>query len=196
MGRPSREAEILAAALSEFAERGYDAARVREIARRAGLSDAALYSHYASKEALALALFCKHIARYADALEAVAAAGISAEIQVRGIALRSLEVFLEEPDAFAFVMSHQARFIGALPARFPYPIRIVERVIRDGQKDGSVRPGAVRLLAALVFGCVMQPIRTLLEAPPGTISLRSDGAQALIARAAWAAVAGEVAAES
>ncbi len=45
-------AEIRAAALELFAERGVDATSLREIAERIGITKAALYYHYASKDAL------------------------------------------------------------------------------------------------------------------------------------------------
>jgi AcrR family transcriptional regulator len=190
MARPSRDNEILAAALAVFVERGYDGARVRQIAERAGVSDAALYSHHKSKEDVALALFRRHITRYAQALEEVAAdTGLGVEERIRRVAWRTLQAFTEEPEAVGFVITHQARFIAALPADFPYPIRIVEALVREGQQNGSVRPGPVRVLAALVFGCVVQPIRTVLEAPPGTIDLGQQAAQALIADAAWRSIA-------
>ena len=44
-----RPAEIAAAALAEFSERGFAAARLSDIARRAGLSKAALYLYYPTK---------------------------------------------------------------------------------------------------------------------------------------------------
>jgi hypothetical protein len=88
----------------------------------------------------------------------------------------------------AFVITHQARFIAALPAEFPYPIRVVEELLLEGQHAGCVRGGAIRVLAALVFGCLTQPIRTVLEAPAGTIELGSPAARELIAGAAWRAV--------
>jgi AcrR family transcriptional regulator len=189
MPRPSRDAEIMDAALAVFAERGYDGTRIRHIAERAGVSDAALYAHHESKEAVALALFRLHMTRYSGAISTVASdRGLSVEERVRGIARRTLEAFLAEPDSVAFIIGHQARFIGALPADFPYAIRIVEALIREGQRDRSVRAGPVRLLAALVFGCIAQPIRTVLEAPAGTISLRPAAAREIIAGAAWAAV--------
>ena len=189
MPRPNRDEEILAAALAVFAERGYDAARIRHIAERAGVSDAALYSHHRSKEAVALALFRRHITRYSGVLREVAEArALSVEERVRGLAIRTLDAFADEPDAVAFVITHQARFIGALPAEFAFPIRIVEALVREGQRNGSVRRGPVRLLAALVFGCIVQPIRTVLEAPPGTIDLHPSSARELVADAAWAAV--------
>lgn len=52
----SRE-RILTAALRLFAQRGYTAATVREIAASAGVSQGLLYSHYLGKEELLRALF-------------------------------------------------------------------------------------------------------------------------------------------
>ena len=179
----------MAAALAVFVERGYDGTRIRHIAERAGVSDAALYSHHRSKEALALGLFRLHIGRYAQALADVAGEpGRSVEARVRGVARRTLEAFSDEPEAVAFVITHQARFIAALPADFPYPIRVVEELLSEGQREGSVRAGPIRLLTSLVFGCITQPIRTVLEAPPGTIELDSSTARDLTADAAWRAV--------
>jgi AcrR family transcriptional regulator len=190
VARPNRDAQILDGALAAFAELGYDGTRVRDIARRAGVSEAALYVHHPSKEAVALALFRLHMARYAEALSAIAdEADATVEARVRGIVERSLRAFAEEPDSFAFLLYHQGRFIASLPPEFPYPIRVVERLLRAGQADGSVRRGPVRLLAALVFGCIGQPVRTVIEAPPGTISLRGAAARNVVADAAWAAVA-------
>ncbi len=51
MPRPSQEDTILTAALSCFAELGYDATRIKHIATHAGVSEGALYRHYPSKEA-------------------------------------------------------------------------------------------------------------------------------------------------
>jgi AcrR family transcriptional regulator len=193
MTRRSREEEIMAAALAVFVERGYDGARIRHIAERAEVSDAALYAHHRSKEALALVLFRTHIGRYAHALAEIADDGrLTVEERVRGVAERTLEAFSEEPQAVAFVITHQARFIATLPADFPYPIRVVERLLSEGQAEGSVRPGPIRLLAALVFGCITQPIRTVLEAPPGTIELDPPAARELTAGAAWRAVSSSV----
>lgn len=47
-----RRGEILDAALSVFAEKGYEGGTMREIAARVGVTEPALYRHYAGKEAL------------------------------------------------------------------------------------------------------------------------------------------------
>lgn len=55
--------EILDAAMVHFAERGYDRASVREIARRAGITQAGLIHHFATKEELYLAVLAERDAR-------------------------------------------------------------------------------------------------------------------------------------
>lgn len=47
-----RRGEILDAALTVFGESGYEAGTMREIAKRVGVSEPALYRHYDSKEAI------------------------------------------------------------------------------------------------------------------------------------------------
>lgn len=51
-----RRGEILDAALAIFAEKGYEAGTMREIAAVVGVSEPALYRHYTGKEALLLDL--------------------------------------------------------------------------------------------------------------------------------------------
>lgn len=53
---PGRRGEILDAALAVFAEKGYAAGSMREIASRVGVTEPALYRHFPGKEALFLAL--------------------------------------------------------------------------------------------------------------------------------------------
>jgi AcrR family transcriptional regulator len=188
--RPSREPQILDAALACFAELGYDATRVKHIARRAGVSEAALYRHHPSKEAVALALFATHMRRYADALRAIAEdRDRSVAQRIRGLARASLDARRTDPSAHAFVLGHQGRFLSALPADFPYPIRIVEALVREGQADGSVKSGPERVLASLVLGCMNHPVLVAQHGAAGTIDLDDPGTVDLIADGAWAAIA-------
>jgi AcrR family transcriptional regulator len=188
--RPSRQAEILDAALAVFAEQGYDAARVRQIAERAGVSDAALYRHYPSKEAVAEDLFATHMRRSAEAFQAIAQdTARSVEDRVKALARANLAERNEQPNAHAFVLGHQHRFLSALPSDFPYPIRILDQLLQQGQQDGTVKDGPVRVLSALVLGCLNWPVITAQHARPGAIDLTAPGAAGLIADGAWAAVA-------
>jgi AcrR family transcriptional regulator len=53
--------KVLAAAVQQFAEYGYHAATMREIARIAGIQAASIYYHYASKQALLVEIMGTHM---------------------------------------------------------------------------------------------------------------------------------------
>ncbi|MBG0775695.1 MAG: TetR/AcrR family transcriptional regulator [Desulfovibrionaceae bacterium] len=55
--RSRRREEIIAAATRLFAERGYDATPVSEIARSAGISEGGLFRHFPNKESLLTTIF-------------------------------------------------------------------------------------------------------------------------------------------
>jgi hypothetical protein len=61
--------------------------------------------------------------------------------------------------------------------------------VREGQADGTVRPGPVRVLTALVLGCINYPAVVAQHAAPGTIDLADPRAADVIADGAWAAIA-------
>src|SRR3984957_14243277 len=71
--KTARPGEILEAALSVFAESGFAAAKLTEIARRAGVSKAALYLYFETKEdlfrAVARGLVAPNLTAMAAALE-------------------------------------------------------------------------------------------------------------------------------
>jgi AcrR family transcriptional regulator len=66
--KESRPAELLAAALDLFVERGYAATRLDDIAARAGVSKGTLYLYFANKEELFKALVRENIVVLLDRL--------------------------------------------------------------------------------------------------------------------------------
>jgi AcrR family transcriptional regulator len=50
--KEARPAELLAAALTQFVDKGYAATRLEDVARLAGVSKGTLYLYFANKEAL------------------------------------------------------------------------------------------------------------------------------------------------
>lgn len=63
---PGRRGEILDAALEVFARVGYESGSMREIAACVGVSEPALYRHFASKEEMFLALIAAASSRLRD----------------------------------------------------------------------------------------------------------------------------------
>jgi AcrR family transcriptional regulator len=66
--KDERPNEILAAAFEEFAEKGFAATRLEDVARRAGIAKGTIYLYYASKQELFRAVVRRLLPRY-DAIE-------------------------------------------------------------------------------------------------------------------------------
>ena len=194
MPRPNREPEIRAAALRCFAELGYDATRVKHIAAEAGVSEAALYAHWRGKEELAADLYAEGLRVYAGAIaELAAVAGRSVRERLSAVADASLQLYRQQPDAWRFLVQGQGRFLAALDADFPYPLHVVESLIAEGQRDGSVRDGDVKVLAGIFTGCFTYPVIVAIYARAGTADPSDPEPATLISDAAWAAIARQTA---
>ncbi len=83
--KEDRPQEITAAAFSAFAEKGYAATRVDEVARRAGVSKGLLYLYFRTKEELFKAVIRSLVVPRIDALTAmIDASELTAEEFLRG----------------------------------------------------------------------------------------------------------------
>jgi len=71
----ARPDEILDAALAEFTERGFEAARMEDIAKRAGISKGGIYLYFSSKTALLEALIEAKVSPLARLAQTIAATG-------------------------------------------------------------------------------------------------------------------------
>ena len=91
-----RRTQILNAARGCMLQRGYQAARVAEIAAEAGLSKGAVYFHFESKRALAEALVQREFDRSFAILEA---ALNNPSATIASIAEAFAQVFFTEPDS-------------------------------------------------------------------------------------------------
>lgn len=189
MPRISQKPEILDAALSCFAERGYDATRVKHIAERAGVAESALYRHYPSKEAIAQELFTHHTERYARRLAEIADGPGTPSGKLAEIVRFVLRMYREQPEAVVFTLLNTHSFLPNLPAGTTYPIDIVERVVVEAQRAGVVRDGQPNLLTAIFLGCVLRPIVLATLARPGALDLLTETRHdTIIEEAALAAI--------
>lgn len=124
----ARPDEILEAALDEFTERGFDAARMEDVAKRAGLSKAGVYLYFPSKTALLKALIEAKIAPLAQQAEAAAQAGGADPLLALRTIGRIAAAKLGDPRVFAV-----PRLVMSISARFPeivrfYRLQTIERM--------------------------------------------------------------------
>ena len=178
-------ARIEAAALALFAERGIDGASMRDIAGVVGVTEGALYRHFASKDDLARALFLSRYGALARGVEAIRAAGDGFEGRLEALVALFADAFDADPSGFAYVLISQHEHLRDLPAASPdNAVEALGRVFADAMAAGEIPTRDVALVTALALGLMVQPaifrIYGRLAAPP---SAHADEIAAAIRRA-------------
>lgn len=155
----ARPDEILDAALAVFTEKGFDAARVDDIAARAKISKGAVYLYFNSKEALLRGLIEREVAPAAHRLKALADAGGEDPKATLTLLVTVATQLLNDPRMFAtpkLVLSVAPRFREV--AEY-YRKRVVDEAIgaiatlhRRGVETGAFKDADSDTVARLVMG--------------------------------------------
>jgi len=167
--KEDRPAEITEAAMNAFAEKGFAATKVEDVARRAGVSKGLLYLYFKTKEDLFKAVIRSFISPKIDALtQTVEESDLSAEAFLRG---PFLDLAKSVPNSPARIL---ARLLISEGPRHPdllewYWENVVSKgmgairtVIRRGVESGELRRSALDdfpyILAAPVVFSVLWKI--------------------------------------
>jgi AcrR family transcriptional regulator len=185
--KEARPAEIIAAALEVFAERGFAAARLDDIAARAGVSKGALYLYFETKQDLFTAVVREAVAPNLDQVAALAA-GIDMPFAdlVRLFYLRAADIFTtSKVGAVAKVVVGESRNFPEIARVWQDEVvaralAVITGFITRAQGRGEVRPGDPRLMALSMIGPLLMGVlwREVLE-PAGAepIDIRALAAQ-------------------
>ncbi|MFJ9696128.1 TetR/AcrR family transcriptional regulator [Kitasatospora sp. NPDC101183] len=162
---------LVAAAFEVLDEQGQEKVSVREVARRAGVSAAAPFRHFADRQALLTALADRVLADFVDWQEAqVSAAGGGSAL--RALGLGCVRYALHHPRRFELVRS---RVFAPEPSREPelrerldsIEREFIDLVVAD-QEAGRVGPGDPALVKlagqALVYGLAQMIVDGYLPA--------------------------------
>jgi AcrR family transcriptional regulator len=160
-----------------FARRGYDAASVAEIAEEAGFSHGAVYSNFAGKEDLFLALYEQCVAERVADIEAVWAAGGGPADRARAAAEEWLERVRRDPRVFLLRLEFVVRGVHDPELRRELATRVgavplaIRRLIEDAlREEGLAAAGAdrvARALQALSLGLALEVLSDPDSVPPG-----------------------------
>jgi len=163
--KEDRPQEITAAALGAFAENGFTATKVEDVARRAGVSKGLLYVYFKTKEELFKAVIRSVVTPRLDELtRTLDASDLSAEAFIRGPVLEFMKrvpgspisvvirLMISEapkhPDLVEYYWQNVAsRGLGAL-----------RQLLRRGVDNGEFRETAVNDLPQLLVAPVMMSI--------------------------------------
>jgi AcrR family transcriptional regulator len=108
----ARREAILHAALDEFSARGFAAARLDDVAKRAGVAKGTIYLHFRDKDALFQEIVRSLMGPFVGTLEGV----FAAEVPLRAITDQIVELFIREvfgtrrKDIIRLIMTEGPRF--------------------------------------------------------------------------------------
>ncbi len=149
---------LIQAGIAILAEDGVKALSLRRAARRAGVSHAAPYAHFADKQALIVAIATEGYRRLYERMAAAVAqrAGDPLRQLVDG-AWAYVEFALADPAHFRITLSGVAEKDAdhpALVAMTQQSFELLRRIVADCQAAGVLRPAPADLLAVSLWGAV------------------------------------------
>lgn len=165
--KADRPAEIVQAALQVFAEKGFAAARLEEIAARAGVSKGALYLYFATKEDLFRAVVEQAIAPNIEAVRATISAHPGPIADLLRVVPERIAVMLDTLPAVGGVV----KMVIGEARNFPELARVwhdrlvaqaldaLTEALAAAQGRGEVKPGdprnyALQLISPLLLGVI------------------------------------------
>jgi len=153
---------LIEAARRIFADKGYEAASVREITAAASANLGAITYHFGSKQGLYDAVLESLLDPLAREVGLGAPAepvdGVSALDRIDGLVARVFAHLASNPDLQLLVLQHvgtRQALPGPIYERLPLLVGRLAKEIRRGQRDGSIRSGNPELLA---FSVIAQPM--------------------------------------
>ena len=144
-----RVAALLEAAVSLFAEKGYDAVTMTEVAARAGAPIGSLYQFFPSKETLADALLDRFGERLDDALKGIEERATTFTIPELGDALLGLLVGFHEERAAAITLTESRQETSTRAAELRLSLRRhLTRILRA--RIPQISPNRAESMALVV----------------------------------------------
>ena len=143
MGSTDKRSRIIEAAVDVFADRGFNAARVSDIAKRAGVADGTIYLYFKNKEDLLLSIFEEkmdelrasltvELSRFSDPLD-----------KIRAFARHHFRA-VREQRAVAEVLQVELRLSKKFikdykPEKLFAYLGVLMELVREGQARGQIR---------------------------------------------------------
>lgn len=157
--KDARPAEILDAAIDVFAEKGFAATRLDEVAQRAGVVKGTLYRYFATKEEMFKAVVHQTLAAHLETVEKSSAAFDGSLVEFVPMLLGQTAARLGDSrfPAIARVVFTESRTFPDLAAVWhdelvARMLALVTGLITKAQERGEVRPGDPKLYAFSILG--------------------------------------------
>jgi TetR/AcrR family transcriptional regulator len=145
--------KIIEAAIEVFFDKGFDAASMREIAEKAGLTKPMIYYHFKNKEALYVALLEENLELFYQGLERLLTRDSDPQATLCAIIDHFEQTFAKDARVYNIIqreISGNGHYVALLTEK--YFIKVSQRIagfLQQGQKLGFIRPDLDAQLAEM-----------------------------------------------
>lgn len=170
---------ILHVALELFAQQGYSGTSIRDIAERMGMTKAAVYYHFPSKESLLADVLTPAMTRVSQVLGE--AEQVSTPEQRRELVTAIVDVVAELGPQIVVMLSDPAvgTHLRTIAGDNPLPQRVGEALLGPPPKDPR-EAAAARIRGACAIGCLPAGIDAWRRDNPGSSVLDDDTKAVLV----------------
>lgn len=178
---PRKGADILRAAQYIFAKKGFQAATVSDIAKKAKVSEATIYEYFSSKEELLFSIPAETIREYHEKNREILPHIPGAANKLRFLIYRHLGLYADNPDYATVVMltlkgsrnflkTDAYKIVQSSARNY---IQVFEEGIQNGEFRSDIKPYLVR---ALIWGSIEHLVtrKSLLGKPEDLQALADD----------------------
>jgi len=165
--KENTEEKILEAAKKVFVTKGNDGARMQEIADEAGINKSLLHYYYRSKEKLFSAVFQFAFKKFAPNLMGVFENEGDIFTKISSFIHSYIDIIAKNPFIPMFILNEvnkkNASFVGIIIKNSGINIDILEKIIKNEIKKGTIKPTdakhlIVNIIALCVFPFISRPI--------------------------------------
>lgn len=156
-GRSMRE-NILAAAIQLFAEYGYHAAPLRDIARIAGIQAASIYHHYPNKQSLLIEIMETYMQRLNTALEHILKEHHDPQQRLHAAIANHIRMHTNHKNEF-FIIDTEIRALEEERRAYILSLRdtyeaLLQTILREGMEQGIFRQSDTKVVSyAIIAMC-------------------------------------------
>ncbi|MFB7501939.1 ScbR family autoregulator-binding transcription factor [Streptomyces broussonetiae] len=152
-------AQVLTAAAELLSAKGYRNTSMQDVADRVGMTKGAVYFHFRSKEALAVAVVQHHYGQWPNVAENIRASGLGPLDTVEELLNRAATAFQKDPvmQAGARLQLERPLIDTELPQPYVDWTTLLTQLFAEAESAGELRPGvspeaAARTVVGAFFG--------------------------------------------
>jgi AcrR family transcriptional regulator len=178
---PKKGAEILRAAEHIFAKKGFQAATISDIAKRAKVSEVTIYEYFSSKEELLFSIPAEIIRKYHEKNREILQYILGAANKLRFLIKRHLGLYAENPDyanVVMLILKGNRNFLNTDAYKIVQSsARNYIQVLEEGIENNEFRPDLQPyLVRAMIWGTIEHSVtrKSLTGKPDDLLALADE----------------------